>query len=599
MFTRKRGAKLAAVAASAALVLAACGDDEDPDAGDDPPEEEEDDDGEEDEEEPADEAIDREVTIGYPQELTTYNNQTGLNNALANTVVNERLLRGFVYEDDNGALVHNPDIGSLELVSEDPLTVTYTFHPDAAWSDGEPLDCDDAYLIWAAQGGRLGFSTAGTTQYNDSTMGAPQCEAGDKEFTVEYEQVYIDWEQAFGSFRPAHIVAQEGGFASGAELLDALKAEDEDGLADAVAFYNEGWIMEPGNLLPEEMVPSIGQYKYDTWEAGEFLTLTANEAYWGEPPLSSTITIRQVPSEQVAQALQNREIDLAEPQPEANVVDQLNGVDGLTVSGANQFTREHLDFNMEGPFGEDLRLRQAFAHCVPRQQIVDNLIAPVQPGAVVSNLREVMTFQPEYEDVAAVSEEEWSKYVEPDIDAAAALLEEADAVGMEVRIGHIVPNQRRTQTTELIKASCDQAGFNIIDQGEDNFFDADGGLNENTYDVALFAWAGSSAIGTAFAQYTSDGEFECTPEGKGNNVGCYENDEINELKDQFITQPTYADGYPILAEGELILWQDLATIPLFTFPGVAAWDENLEGVSSAPGQERLFWSAHEWVWTAE
>src|SRR5690606_30101813 len=44
---------------------------------------------------------------------------------------------------------------SVRLTSRDPQIIEYVVHPDAAWSDGEPIDCDDWYLQWIAANGTL------------------------------------------------------------------------------------------------------------------------------------------------------------------------------------------------------------------------------------------------------------------------------------------------------------------------------------------------------------------------------------------------------------------------------------------------------------
>src|SRR5690625_6320715 len=71
---------------------------------------------------------------------------------------------------------------------------------------------------------------------------------------------------------------------------------------------------------------------------------------------------------------------------------------------------------------EDLAVREAFAMCMPRQQIVDNLIAPINPDAVVMNAREVFPFQDNYDEV--VSESYDGRYDEVDIEGANEKLEE-------------------------------------------------------------------------------------------------------------------------------------------------------------------------------
>ena len=41
--------------------------------------------------------------------------------------------------------------------------LTYQFTPDAAFSDGTPLDCDDLVLAWTAMSGRFPEFGAATT----------------------------------------------------------------------------------------------------------------------------------------------------------------------------------------------------------------------------------------------------------------------------------------------------------------------------------------------------------------------------------------------------------------------------------------------------
>ena len=72
------------------------------------------------------------------------------------------------------------------------------------WSDGEPIDCDDAVLMWAANSGTYDegetvlFDTAGTTGFE--LQEKPDCEDGDKDFTLTYTQPYSDWIAGTGRF---------------------------------------------------------------------------------------------------------------------------------------------------------------------------------------------------------------------------------------------------------------------------------------------------------------------------------------------------------------------------------------------------------------
>src|SRR5690606_29328216 len=161
----------------------------------------------------------------------------------------------------------------------------------------------------------------------------------------------------------------------------------------------------------------------------------------------------------MVQALQNKDVDVINPQPTVDTLAQLENLgDAVAIQKGDTLTWEHLDFNFaEGNAMTNLELRKAFAMCVPRQEIVDNLIKPLNPEAQVMNLREVFPFQENYADTVAAAYD--GRYDEVDIDGAKKILEDQDAVGTKVRIGYSAPNERRTNEIAQIKSSCDKAGF--------------------------------------------------------------------------------------------------------------------------------------------
>ncbi|AYY14329.1 ABC transporter family substrate-binding protein [Actinobacteria bacterium YIM 96077] len=590
MRTKRRGAAFLAATAAGALVLAACGDDAD-DSADDPVEDEE----------AADAPEDVEIVYAAEQEFASYNNNTADQNSFRNTHVVNGVLGGFWQYGPDGLAEPNEDFGTMELVSEDPQVVEYSFHEEAAWSDGTPLDCDDMLLYWAAQSGTYVtdeedeegnpvplFSTAGTTGVEDWVK--PDCEPGDKTITVEYETPYASWEAlgGYGAFMPAHIVAEQGDL-SEEEFIQAIRDDDMDTLADAAEFYNTGWTMDPGDLLDEELIPSSGPYKLTNWEAGESLTMEYNEEYWGDPPRSSTIVFRFLSQEQQAQALDNREVDIMDPQPNPDLVNQLDAMSGVELHTGESFTYEHVDFNMRpGHMFEDRELREAFAKCVPRELIVDNLIRPQNPDAEVLNARLTYSFQDDYD--FQIEGSGYEDYMEVDIEGAREILEDKDMVGQEVRIGYQEPNPTRTNQVELIRDSCEEAGWEVEDFGTDEFFGRH--LPEGNYDVALFGWIGSAYVsGTASTFMTPE---SCGFGTTGNNFGCYSNEEVDALYNELLTELDLEAQRPIVKEIEALLWEDLYTIPLFTHPDLLAWAEDVEGVGPNPSQGGITWNKHEW-----
>ncbi|WP_380166077.1 ABC transporter substrate-binding protein [Jannaschia sp. R86511] len=333
---------------------------------------------------------------------------------------------------------------------------------------------------------------------------------------------------------------------------------------------------------------SAGPYMVESWEAGQSITYVANPMWWGTPPASDTVVTRFIGQDAQAQALQNGEIQAMDPQPSPDLLAQLEAIgDSISFEPQDQFTYEHWDFNFDGPFA-DPALREAFALCIPRQQMIDSLIAPLNPEAEVLNARFVFPFEPQYQEVVEAS---YADQSEQDIEAAAAILAENGAEGTELRLGHNA-NPRRAQEAALIVEACgpNGAGFDVQDIGNEDFFEAEGELATGAFDVAQFAWAGSALKSGSSSTFQTDG---------GNNNGNYSNPEVDELIAQLNAETDTDAQTQLVIDIETILWEDLATIPGFAFPGVVATAADAQGVEYNPSQAGLTWNANEWVRTAQ
>ena len=63
--------------------------------------------------------------------------------------------------------------------------------------------------------------------------------------------------------------------------------------------------------------------------------------------------IRYIADDAQAQALQNGEINVMEPQPQVDIVNQLKRLgDKIKVQTGDQYSFEHLDFNFKGAFAD-------------------------------------------------------------------------------------------------------------------------------------------------------------------------------------------------------------------------------------------------------
>ena len=227
--------------------------------------------------------------------------------------------------------------------SEDGLTWTYTLREGLLWSDGEPLTADDvAYTINRSRDEEW-FNHYATTQnleataIDDVTLEVTTSVPDPKLPTLD---VYIV---------PQHIY-------EGISADDLGTYEATDGVAS-------------------------GPYSLSELRRGQDWTMTANPNYWaGEPTIDEVIFRLFTNPDAMVAALEQGEIDAAhnipsgsverlEENPDVEVVQgQQGGFDELAMNaGAGGIGDGH-------PALEDIRVRQALAHAVDKETIVDRVL---------------------------------------------------------------------------------------------------------------------------------------------------------------------------------------------------------------------------------
>jgi peptide/nickel transport system substrate-binding protein len=596
--TTRRRSKLLAIAAATALVVAACGGDDDGATGTGTGTGTGTDTGTTDTTDTTSgtgEGVTGEViAYGNAQEFSNYNNNLGTSNAVKNSIVlNEVQPSPFNFAGPTGGLEMDDELmDSVEIVSEDPQVIEYVVNADAVWSDGEPIDCDDFQLQYYANNGAylqlddagepvidaetegevFLFDLVGTTGYE--SMESVECSEDGKTITVTYAEPFADWQSVFGGQIPAHVIERESGVD---DLLAVFEADDREGIETIAETYNTLYTVNPGEINNDTML-SGGKFAIGSWEAGSSITLVPNENYWGTPA-NGNVVIRIIAEEAQAQALANDEIQAMDPQPSVDLIGQLQGINGVTVETGAQYIWEHFDFNFNSEIWSDIRVREAFAKCLPRQQIVETLIQPVDATAEVLNNRWIQPFEDGYQDNSG-------GIAELDLEAAQALLDESGIEQpVQVRLGWFDNggNQRRTDQVALVQESCNQIGFEIQDNGSETFFDVE--LAAGDWEIAMFAWAGSPLKSGAVSTYQL---------GAGNNVGNINIPEMEPLLAEMLVTPDPDEQIDLANQIDTILWENLATIPVFSFPGVVAYRDDVSNVIYNPSQNGLTWNASQW-----
>ncbi|WP_422390300.1 ABC transporter family substrate-binding protein [Arthrobacter sp. N1] len=590
-----RTSKALGVAAVAALALSACA----ANTGTETPEES-----------AEGEATGGNIRVVEVNAFSSFNSNSSEGNVDINGKIAYATHSGFVYINNDLEVEKNEDFGTMEVLSEDPLSVKYTVNEGVNWSDGEPVDGGDLLLSWAIGSGY--FNDATTDDAGEIVSGATYFDyAGDtgglaltelpeigddgRSITLNYSEPFADYEVAFGLMTeggistPAHVLAEKGGLADEDALIELIETESKgdpespverpevQALAD---FWNTGFDTKS---LPtdESLFLSNGPFIASAITPDQSMTLTRNEDYsWGPEAKVDEITVRYIgeaPAQ--VQALQNGEVDIIAPQASADTVEQLEGLEGVTVEQGNQLSYDHLDLNFSGVF-EDEAVREAFMKTVPRQQIVDTIVKKINPDAQPLDSQLFLTDQAPYEESSSNNGSE--AYGEVDIEGAKELL---DGATPEVRIMYNRDNPNRLNSYTLIAESAAQAGFKIVDGGLGSS-DWGAALGNGTYDATIFGWI-NSGVGVS-------GVPQIFKSGNGSNFNGFSSPEADELMDELIvtTDPDEQDALQV--QIDKFIWDSKYGLPLFQVPGVDAYSDNVTGIEYMPNQTGVWWNFWDW-----
>ncbi|MCS0498988.1 ABC transporter family substrate-binding protein [Protaetiibacter mangrovi] len=536
----------------------------------------------------------------------------------------------FAYPDDAYGLVRDTSFGSAERTADDPLTVRYTIAEGVTWSDGVPVTPADLLLAWAANSGALDTPDVDPEAYVDAESGrltelpgdvvyfdgargrgleratqTPQLGDDGRSLFVHFDEFTPGWETALAPGLPAHVVASRalglplGDAAASADpdaadaraaqdaLVSAVDDADPAALSAIANVWNSGYDLTGAAPDPELLVAS-GPYLVSEVRDGR-VTLTANPRYRGaRAPAIQTIVLSTVadPAELVRR-FQDGTVDVASPAPDPGVASELSEVPGVTVTAGSEATFEHLDLQFadskSGAFG-DPRVRQAFLHVVPRQQILDELVVPDQVDAGLLDSFVLRPGAPGYDDT--IADNGSADYQSTDVDAARSLLAEAGVGAPEVCILFDPADARRVAEFELIRTSAARAGFRVTDCSRSDWTSILGVAG--AYDAALFAWDTTRlGPGAVAAVFRSDSAVA--------NLNHYSDPRADELVDAITGTDDPEAQSAALGELDAVLWADAYGVPLFAHPTLTAVSDRVAGVTRSPLARGVLWDA--WSWT--
>jgi peptide/nickel transport system substrate-binding protein len=504
------------------------------------------------------------LSFASDQEQAGFNPNTAKDNLFAlSNIVTSIYPSVFNIHPDFTVQLSGEFMDSAELTSEDPQTIVYKIKQNAVWSDGTPVSADDFIFWWEnCNETNKKADCVSTTGYRDieSVTGSD----GGKTVTAVFKNKYADWKGLFSQYIiPAHYTkAQPGG-------------------------WNTGLDKNP------EKIPSAGPFIVESYTAGQSLTLTRNDKYYGTKPHLDKIVFRYLPeSTTQPAALQNNEVDMIYGQPQLDQVKIVEAIPDVTSEINFGLQYEHLDFNTKNPLLADVAVRKAFATGLNIQQIVDRTVKQFSDKATVLGNRMFMNGQAEYQDHRG-------SYGNGDIAAAEKLLTDAGyakgsdgifAKGgkkLSFNISTTAGNQLRETQEQLIQAQAKEFGMEIkIKNAEADVLFGEW-LPEGNFDIANFAW-----VGTPFPVSSNQPIFSTD---SAQNYGKFSNPQVDELFTQAIAELDPAKAAELANQADQLLWDDMATLPLYQKPQLIGWRNTFTGIGDNLSSQGPFWNAGTWA----
>lgn len=587
---------------------------------------------------PAQAATRSTVVIHDTNSLTSFNSGTPDTNLTINGAVGYLTGIGFNYYDDKKNVIQNKTFGSYKVVKNGStdFRVQYTVEKGRVWSDGTPITAVDLLLSHVlssnaySKAAGLGdpdsdnvpaFNSNGYGgTYNDNIVGQPVLSADKMSVTLQYKKKIANWDLFGPGPSPVHTLVL---ISEGKKALQSVK--DNEAARDRfLAAYNSKntavlkaigkvWseaynITEVNDKTNPLLFVGNGGFLVDSAVTKSSVTLKKNPKYNSGPALSGSVdtVIFKFISDGTAasQALANGELDIYAGQATADAVAALKKISNVTVKGGIQSCYEHWDTRVsnapgqpdyngifKGHGGKGADLRRAFLLSIPREEITEKLIRPINPDAVVLGSTFLSPGENGYDRLVANNGSNFYVGSQDALNAKALRLVKkhfpSASPSNPVKVKVLVPgnNPRRAAEFALAKANAIKAGFDLQGDVQASWSPK---IQLSEYDAMFFAYCQ-----TAVSQTGTNANFKL---GGGNNRTGVNLPTLDAILDKLQVPMDNRTLVSTVIQAERIIHNEGLTVGVFQFPAVTAYNKNLKGVKPAPLSPNLVWNYWEWAY---
>lgn len=539
------------------------------------------------------------ITVGISSAPANCNPNTITGDTWADRLVLEPVLPSTFFVGPSGTPAPNQAlVEQAELTSTNPQTVVYTLNPKAVWSDGVPIGAADFIYAWQQQRhlsimpGEAGNEPTTTMGYRDiaSVSGSNNSHT----VTVVFKKPFSDWQMLFNYMMPAHVMMSSG---TRRRCSSINPAEDLSG----------------------------GPFVIKSVSKAGTITMVTNPRWWGIAPSVAVLRVKIATGPtQLASWVKDGVVQVAQPEGFDPGFLEAIASDPYVMSESGISARFlQIVFSMTSPVTQSLAVREAIAYSLDRQAIVNSVLGWANPNIAVSTSHLYSQSQGAYpasnpSPSALVMGNEstttttlappasGSPYPAVAVPSAAdnLLVSQGftkanggfwhDATGKAISLRMVVDDADSwaRSTGVIVFKQLRKAGFQVTLINAPSGSAAGLTLSSGGADIGVIPYDSTPYPSQAIAWYTpllgQPGQAGCKDWGNLNDP------TLNEVLTNASAQLNPVTADPLYNQAEKILWQELATLPLFAEPSVLAWSDYVYGVGPNNQGPSLLWFPQSW-----
>jgi len=539
------------------------------------------------------------ITVGIDQAPTGCNPNSLTGNTWANHLALEPVLpSAFVTSPSGQSIYDSAVITQAEVQSLSPQTVVYSINPKAVWSDGVAITAADFVYAWQQQrgnpltAGTAADQIASTRGYRDiaSVIGS---NAG-RTVTVIFKTPFSDWQMLFNDLLPAHVMEKAG------------------------------WNPNCTSVDPAIDL-SGGPFEIATVTTGKEVTLIRNPKWWGQKAdLDRMVILTASGTRQLTHWLTDGTAQVIQPSSYASsYLETVGANQGLNSNEQISGTLLQLEFSATSPATSVIAVRQAIAHAVDRQDIVNAVVGwtnsyitpaashlysqnqgpypnpvpvPIQVAAqpgynqppTSTTPTAAMPFPLTADPTAVVRLLTAAGYTDP---LGAGWLD-PDGKPFALRMGVDTGDAWALHASTVIAGQLMDQGIGVTTV---HYADANAtgvALSSDAVDLALIPLVTTPYPTEAIAWYTT----LLGPPGVDGSQDWmnYNDPALNALLTKASQQLNPVQASPLYTQADLSLWNSMIALPLFSEPVSVAWSNYDSGIGPNPYGPGLLWFPQTW-----